>query len=198
MDVFVPQFQEQTDEVVGVMSQERVSGRVGEQTAEVPGSKAVSEEEVFVPQVMKENLEVTRWIPQESVQQCSGQEIVPGTRTSRRGVVSIENEVTGARLASSRHARNRQRKIASRLRVRFGDEAQCVVGMLESPGADLERPGMLEGLVVDLEYPLQSGSGWRGMENDSKENVLEWTVDDFDEKVIDEVVEAKRFKQVSA
>ena len=51
----------------------------------------MSEEEVFVPQVMKENVEVTRWIPQESVQQCSGQEIVLGTRTNRRGVVSIEN-----------------------------------------------------------------------------------------------------------
>ena len=36
------------------------------------------------------------------------------------------------------------------------------------------------------------------MENDSKENVLEWTVDDFDDKVVDEVVEAKRFKQVRA
>ena len=43
---------------------------------------------------------------------------------------------------------------------------------------------------------FQSGSGWYGMETDSKENVLEWTVDDFDKKVIDEVVEAKRFKNV--
>ena len=111
VDVLLPQFQEQTDEVVGVMSQERASGRVWEEIAEVPGLKAVSVEEVFVPQVMKENVEVTRWIPQG------------------RGVVSMENEVTGARLASLRHARKRQRKIASRLRVRFGDEEQSVVGM---------------------------------------------------------------------
>ena len=93
---------------------------------------------------------------------------------------------------SSRHARKRQRKIASKLRVRFGCEEQSAVGMMEGPEADLECSGMLDGLAADLGYPLQSGSGWCGMETDSKENVLEWTVDDFDEKVIDEVVEAKR------
>ena len=98
--------------------------------------------------------------------------------------------------------RGMQGNVRERLKAGYvsdlGSEEQSVVGMLESPVADLERPGMLEGLVVDLECPLQSGPVWGGMENDSKENVLEWTVDDFGEKFIDEVVEAKRFKQVRA
>ena len=195
----------------------RISERIEEQVdVPAPGEgirEHVAEEvtEAFVPRVMKESVQVVRWIPQESIQQCSGQEIVPGAMTNCRGVVSVENEVTmgwsslqtekvlgdtpskqvesakvtGARLVSARHARKRQRKIASRSRVRFGDEEQSVVGTLESPAADSECLGTLESPVVDPECPPRSGLLRRWMEND------------FGEKFT-EVVEAKRFKQVRA
>ena len=167
--------------------------------------------EVSVTRVMEESVEVARLIPQESIQQRSVQEVVPGATTDRRGIVSGETEdtvgwsslqrekvqcdtsstqgesakVTGARLVSARHARKRQRKIASKSCVRFGDEEQSVVGTLESP-------------VADLECPLRSGPVWRWKDNDSGENVSEWTVDDVGEKITDEVDETKCFKQVRA
>ena len=79
-----------------------------------------------------------------------------------------EENVEDARLVSPRNARKRQRKIAIRLRLRLGDEEQSAVGTMESPEADLECSGMLDGLAANLEYPLQSGSGWCGMETDSR------------------------------
>ena len=111
----------------------------------------MSEEEVFVPQVMKENVEVTRWIHRRVSNNALFRRLFLVRGRIDVVLCRLRIEVTGARLASSRHARKRQRKIARRLRVRFEDEDQSVVGMLESPGADLERPGMLEDLVVALE-----------------------------------------------
>ena len=122
-------------------------------------------------------------------------EKVQGDTSSKLGESA---KVTGARLVSARPARKRQRKIASRSCVRLGDEEQSVVGTLESTVADSECPGTLESPVVDSECPLRSGLVWRWMENDSEENVSEWTVDDFGERITDEVDEAKRFKQVKA
>ena len=98
-------------------------------------------------------------------------EKVQGDTLSKEGESA---KVTGARLVS---ARKRQRKIASRSRVRFGDEEPSVVGTLESP-------------VADSECPLRSGPVWRWKDSDSGENMLEWAVDDFGEKITEEVDEA--------
>ena len=52
--------------------------------------------------------------------------------------------------------------------------------------------GSLMGSVANLEHPPSGGLGWT--ETDLKENVLELAADDLDEKIINDGVEAKRFK----
>ena len=75
---------------------ERVSERTEEQVdVPAPGEgiqeHAVEEViEVSVPRVIKESVEVVRLIPQESIQQRSGQEVVPGATTNCRGIVPGE------------------------------------------------------------------------------------------------------------
>ena len=51
--------------------------------------------------------------------------------------------------------------------------------------------GSLMGSVANLEHPPSGGLGWT--ETDLKENVVELQADDLGEKIINDVVEAKRF-----
>ena len=56
----------------------RISERMEEQVDDPASGEGIQEQvaeeeiEAFVPRVMKEIVEVVRWIPQESIQQCSG------------------------------------------------------------------------------------------------------------------------------
>ena len=52
--------------------------------------------------------------------------------------------------------------------------------------------GSLVGSAANLEHPLSDRFGWT--ETDLKENVLELEADDLDEKIMNDGVEAKRFK----
>ena len=129
----------------------------------------------------------------ESLLSCTSSQFGPELERVIAPQVMKEN-VEDVRLVSSRHARKRQRKMASKLRLRVGGEDQSAVGSMERPEAVLEHSGLLEGSAANLEYPLLSGSGWDGTETNLKENVLELEADDLDEKIINDGVEVKRFK----
>ena len=121
-----PQFQEQTHEVIKVTFSERVSGCVWGRTEEVSEHDEIDECDWMASASLAGKATDCKTVEvcdgcgtsSESLLSCTSSQFGPELERVIVPLIMKEN-VEDVRLVSSRHARKRQRKMASKLRLRF-------------------------------------------------------------------------------